>query len=183
VGEYGDILTKAFIYHSRSQINKDAIRYIKKAKHILHPQDHDEFRRYSNVLVLPDYCINKNLFTSKNNENYNRIDRIAYFLDEDSEIPQHIKKHLYPETKDSKFLLFNNKSIQHPQNLGMLTELDKNDILNNCKYFVSNKYESYVAEAYTCGCVILDAETLTINKNTNSFSPVDIEDFLEKIVK
>jgi hypothetical protein len=122
--------------------------------------------------------INEKIFYRTNFKE--RIDREVYLLDNDKEIPKSIHDRLLPNKKDSKVLLFNNSGIPHAQNLGILTEMDKAKILNEYKYYVCDEYGEYVAEAFSCGCSILDKNFSEIqfdNSNIQTFSQ-----FVKKIL-
>jgi len=163
INEYSEVSVKTYIYHSYTSLNKDMLKYIKKSKHIVPYNLFEEYKVYKNIIQFPEYIINDKIFYKSNFEQ--RIDRVAYFLDSDNEIPTNIQNNLYPNTKDSKLLLFNNSKISHPQNLGLLSELDKAKILNEYQYFMCNKYNEYIAEAITCGCDLVDNNLNKVEKD------------------
>ena len=49
-------------------------------------------------------------------------------MDIDQDIPDNISKYLYPNSK-LPIRMFNNSNILHYQNLGLLTEQDKAEVL------------------------------------------------------
>lgn len=176
ISEYYNSGIKFYIYHdSFYTINKDAIKYIKLAKHLLYTKEYQEFNKYSNTIQIPTNLINDHIFFNKQKF---RNDFTAYFLDKDNEIPPPISNKLYPITKN-KILLFNNNHIKHMQNLGLVSEYDKADILNEAGYFIPNKYHDYAIEAVACGCEVIDLnsnETLTekyINQLNNKITYID----------
>jgi hypothetical protein len=154
MSEYSDLTIKAFVYHGSEDLEKDIIRYMKKCRHIIPNKKFNEFSMYKNVVQFPKYVINENISYKQNIDI--KIDKAVYFLDNDNSIPKIIYDNLYPNKKNSNILLFNNNRIPHHQNLGMLTELDKADILSRYKYYICDKNREYAAEAYKCGCTVLD---------------------------
>lgn len=176
INEYSELPTKTFIYHRNSHLNKDMIRYIKKSNHIISHNLFDEFSKYKNTIQLPEHIINEKIFYRTNFKE--RIDREVYLLDNDKEIPKYISDRLLPNKKDSKTILFNNSSIPHAQNLGILTEMDKAKILNEYKYYVCDEHAEYMTEAFSCGCVILDK-----NFSEIQFDNSDIQTFSQFVKK
>lgn len=180
ISEYGDIEAKIYIYHNHNEYNKDTIRYIKKAKHLIDSYIYNDYKNYSNTIEIPNNLINNYIYFNRNEP---KQDITAYFLDNDKNIPESIANRLYPKTKD-KIWLFNSRNIKHIQNLGLLTtEQDKSYILNKCKYFIPNKYLDYAVEAVACGCNLLSLEDMSdittefVAHNTDTISYVD---FLKK---
>jgi hypothetical protein len=176
ISEYSDLTIKVFVYHSPENLEQDAIRYMKKCRHIVPYKKFDKFSMYKNVVQLPKYIINENIFYDQNI--HPKIDKAIYFLDNDNSIPKAIEANLYPNKKDSNILLFNNSNISHHQNLGMLTEPDKANLLNKHKYYICNENRDYAAEAYRCGCTILDNDLSDI-----TVDDCDIQTFGEFIKK
>lgn len=156
--EYTDLNTKIFIYHSHNHINKHSLRFLKQVKHLVENSPDDNFT-YDNLIHIPKFIINKNIYYNTNSE---KLDRKIYFLDNDTEIPESLTKKLYPKSKD-KILMFNNHKLPHAQNMGFLPEEDKSKILNTSKYFICNSQNDYAIEAFVCGCEVLDCENLSRN--------------------
>tara|TARA_B100001778_G_C18591856_1_gene632654 strand:+ start:1401 stop:2039 length:639 start_codon:yes stop_codon:yes gene_type:complete len=86
----------------------------------------------------------------------------SYFLDNDSALPENLTYELLPN-KINHIKLFNNRLIDHPQNLGLLSEDDKAVILNRTKKYICNN-NFYAIEAIKCGCEVVDT----------SLSPIDV---------
>lgn len=156
INEHSDIFIKTFVYHHKSNINKDSIRYLKKVKHIISSDIFEEFKIYHNAVPIPKYITNPKIFFNVNKNCNDRCDRIVYFLDNYNAIPENISINLYPINKNSKILLFNNSLIQHPQNLGLVNEFDKAKLLNKYKYLLCDNNSDYEAEALVCGCRLVD---------------------------
>lgn len=156
ISEYGDMGSKIYIYHHPSRVNKDCIRYIKKAKHLVDYDTYAQFKQYTNVIQLPKYLINTSVFKDLEISKKNQT---IYFLDYDHEIPEYLQDKLYPSSKE-KILLFNNTQLKHPQNLGTLSEIAKNSILNESMYFINNRFNEYLAEAIVCGCKVVNIDTV-----------------------
>lgn len=183
ISEYGDMEAKIYIHHQRHTYNKDAIRYIKKAKHLIDHTIYSNYKNYHNAIEIPINLINSHIYTTANNTQYKQNIK-AYFLDNDSSIPSSLVDKLYPNTKE-KILMFNNSNIKHTQNLGLLLEIEKPLILNSVKYFIANSFLDYVTEAVSCGCCILDISNfediteLCISRIGNTIQYID---FLKKSI-
>jgi hypothetical protein len=151
---------------------------MKQVKHIVEDTIDDGFK-YNNVVQMPKFIINNDLY---HNTDSIKIDRKIYFLDQDDEIPEPLLCNLYPKSKD-KILMFNNPKISHYQNIGFVTEQDKAQILNTSKYFICNKNCIYAAEAYVCGCEILDMNNLQkhpIHETLESSTITSYQHFIKK---
>jgi hypothetical protein len=100
--------------------------------------------------------VNDKIYTNQNQ--LNRLNKVAIFLDNLKTIPKNLEKILYPHMINP-IHMFNNSNIRHPQNLGILSnEFEKNEILNNYKICISwnNLYKS---ESHLCGCSHIDGES------------------------
>lgn len=139
---------KIFIYHDR--IDKNLIEeHNNTCIHLVH----DDIRG-SNIIQVPR-LVNDDLYMYTDNEPaYNKSSNMVCFLDNLDNIPDQLKKLLYPYNKKLKIKLFNNPTIHHPQNLGILSETDKANILNNNEYFIALD-DSYVFEALYKNCKVL----------------------------
>jgi len=174
--------TKIFIYHFDSKDSYlEIIKYLDlnnlNVKHILHDQ-------IDNSIIIPNNLINTSIF-NKNNISDNRLNKIVCFLDGFKEIPSSINSYLYPNN-NTPILLFNNPTIQHPQNLGILAEPTKAELLKSYKYYLScGSLNDYSNEAIACGCCVLTTEDLGSyeNKNTNNINNdyITYEEFLTGI--
>ena len=142
---------KIFIYHDRKP-NLDLINdYKSAAKHIVNKNE-----TVSNTMRLPN-LINDQLFMNKN---LTKNDDIVCFLEYRNEIPSVINNLLYPKTKHH-IKLFNSPHIKHVQNLGLISESERANILQLSKYYLPiDDNDEYVAEAVACGCSILDSSNL-----------------------
>jgi hypothetical protein len=164
--------TKVFIYHFYPDELKVKDLSHLNIKHITH--------HYSeNSIIIPDNLVNTNLF---NHIDGDKIDKIVCFLDGFKEIPSDINTYLYPN--DSiPILLFNNPTIKHPQNLGILPEPHKAELLKSYKYYLScGALNDYSNEALCCGCCVLTPDDLGsyTEKNTDkiNYNHVKYEQFL-----
>jgi len=144
---------KIFIYHDRKP-NLDLINsYKSAAKHIV---NNDKI--ISNTIQLPR-LINDQLFLNKE---LAKNDDIVCFLEYRNEIPPTLNDLLYPKAKHH-IKLFNSPYIKHVQNLGLISESEKADILQLSKYYLPvDDSDEYIAEAVACGCSILNNLNLQI---------------------
>ena len=122
------------------------------------------------------------LYNPKRYNNMNIVNKnidYVYFLDNDQQIPISLKKLLLPNNQTHNIKLFNNRHIEHPQNLGFLTENDKSLILkSSINYICHNMF--YAVEAYLSGCSVLDTELNSISIDTNDYQTY--EHFFESMV-
>jgi hypothetical protein len=144
---------KIFIYHDIKP-NLDLINdYKSAAKHIVNKNE-----TVSNTMRLPS-LINDQLFVNKG---LAKNDDVVCFLEYRNEIPLEINNLLYPKTKHH-IKLFNSPHIKHVQNLGLINESERANILQLSKYYLPiDDTDEYVAEAVACGCSILDSSNLQI---------------------
>jgi hypothetical protein len=115
-----------------------------------------------------------------NNNQDNRPIHASYFLDNDQDIPDDITKLIYPNSSEYTIKMFNTSKIDHPQNLGFLTEVDKNDILNDSEFYIC-KNNFYALEATLCGCKVLNTQLEEIQidpKEHQTYSS-----YIESIIK
>jgi hypothetical protein len=70
-----------------------------------------------------------------------------------------LNDYLYPKKK-LPIRLFNNSAIKHPQNLGLLSEENKADILNKAKYCIILNNDDYAIESKLCDCVPISIDEI-----------------------
>jgi hypothetical protein len=115
--------------------------------------------------------VNNELFFSSPDQTI-KNNHIISFLDSIDSLPNWLHNFLYPTSK-LPIKLFNNNTIIHPQNLGLVSENDKALLLRQSKYYLAIN-DDYVPEAWASQCLVLskdDLETLqpTTYKNSKSF--------------
>jgi hypothetical protein len=100
-----------------------------------------------NKSLLYDKLYNSKIYSRLINEKRN--DKIAVILsDNDDENMKFLINILYPKTKE-KLCLFNSNTFKHPQNLGYLSPIDTNVILNTFSKLIDIT-NSYSLEAQVC---------------------------------
>jgi hypothetical protein len=164
---YIDTEDSKYIEYIHSIINNDRIK-------LIIPESIENKFDSSNKIIFYDYVINTKLFYDTNSTKYNDY---VCFLDNVKTIPTEINNNLYPNTQ-YKIKLYNNPDLSHPQNLGILTEIDKAEILKASKTFIAIN-NHYVYEARACGCRLVNEKMKNIN--IDNIKTVDIEDFIERI--
>jgi hypothetical protein len=119
----------------------------------------------SNHIIVPQNILNTSLFASNATTKQNCA---VLFLDQCQEgIPDAIESYLYPNTV-LPIKMFNNNHINHVQNLGLLNEFNKAEVLRQSRFFINlNNY--YVMEAVACGCDVVDINRLTKSKKSKNF--------------
>lgn len=178
--EHTDYGTKFFVYHDKNKLNKDCIRYLKQVKHLISDVNSDNSKN-DNIITVPKFLINDKIYKQKYLQ---KINRKIYFLDSDESIPEAISSRLYPNSKEN-ILMFNNAKISHYQNLGIVSEYDKAELLNSSEYFICNKNEDYVAEAFVCGCKIIDCKNFMPYESSTELSNntlVTYTDFMKNTI-
>jgi hypothetical protein len=84
------------------------------------------------------------------NNNSERNDKIAILLSRFQEKNELLKECLYP-ISELPIVCFNNPSFDHPQNVGILSDVDTNYILNKCCAVVDID-GGYLVESKACEC-------------------------------
>lgn len=115
----------------------------------------------NNITIIPT-LVNNELFNNKL-ENHIKNNQIVSFLDKLTALPEELNNYLYPQNK-LQIKLFNNDKIIHPQNLGLVSEKDKADILKSSKYYLAIT-EDYIPEAWACDCKVLTISELSSMKS------------------
>jgi hypothetical protein len=117
--------------------------------------------------AIPLGLVNDQLFYSTND---NKKDGIVCFMDGLASIPNELLDLLYPSSS-APIKLFNCPSIRHYQNLGMLTEQNRANLLQKHKYYLDLKQDagfSYTNEAKSCGAIIVSLEQIKDNSYTSN---------------
>lgn len=127
-------------------------------------------KTYKSAIKIPS-LVNDAIFKDLGLER--KKNTYAVFLEYTKTIPADLSMLLYPNTK-KHIRLFNSPHIQHHQNIGLLSESDKAQILNTYEYFI-NINDEYVEEALSCGAKVVDSRAIDKkmpnkkNKNTISY--------------
>lgn len=124
------------------------------------------------------YLINDKLF---NSQKFQKAKYISCFIDTLSGLSEKIVKSLYPNNQSVEYgiRMFNNPNIQHHQNLGLIDETDRSNILKESEYFLDIDKE-YTVEANTVGCKILDEDGLSTLKQKEISVP-ECQSYIEFI--
>jgi len=169
ISEFCSKNIKFYIYHD-DNINKDLLQHYGSVCKNLTTTKHEK------CIHIPE-LINQYLY--KNNKQQ-KEPIVSCFLDSVGEIPKELEEYLYPNS-NLKLRLFNNPTIKHYQNLGVLDEYDKPNILNQSEYFLS--FDGYYSnEAIACGCKVLSLKDLKkIDKVKNKKSKQKVQTYQEFI--
>jgi len=165
IHEFGEH-TKIFIYNDTNF----PIVHIKNISGILQ-KEKDPLSK-NKIITIPK-LVNNEIFYK---DNTIKNDHIICFLDRIDSLPHELNEFLYPSSK-LKIKLFNNQNIIHSQNLGILSEIDKAELLKKSEYYLALN-DDYVPEAWACGCKVLEISDLNLlmptkyksNKNFQSYS-------------
>lgn len=165
---------KIFIYHNNIT-NKQLIEGIRSCYHII-----KEAYAYQNVIVSP-YLMNTSVFT-KNRKEAQVVESVLCFLDSIDHTNSTLNSLLYPNSKHN--IRIYGPNSPHYQNLGTVSEYDKNDLLNRYSGYLDIDGQ-YTQEAILCGCDIYSKDSIiekrTIN-NTLSLNYESYESFLIQIL-
>jgi hypothetical protein len=117
--------------------------------------------KVNHILELPILYNPKIYYNTNQTKEY----QIVGFLDNIASIPENLNQYLYPNNK-LPIRLFNHPGFKHPQNLGLLTEENKAEILNKAEHCVILNKNDYVIESKLCNCIPLDISELSTLKAT-----------------
>jgi hypothetical protein len=155
ITEYHNKSIRFFLYHTDTDATKQQVEdFGKVCKHFSWDGKYETTK-------IPNNIINNDLYNNKQTilkENF-----CTYFLSNDVEIPQSLASVLYPNS-NLPIKMFDNANIKHYQNLGMLNEYDKANILKQAKYHIDNN-GFYSLEAVACGCDLISIDNIKDNDN------------------
>lgn len=148
---------KIFIYQLDE--NFQDIKDNKNIKYISYT-DKDATYLERNILYITNNIINDQLYNSNMLADNVKKDYISCFLENTQILPNSVMSSLYPNSH-KKIKMFNNPKIQHLQNLGIITEKDRSDILKESEYYldIDGKYR---IEASIYNCKIIDVDTMEV---------------------
>lgn len=163
-----------FLYH-QSEDSKHYSDIFKKTKHIAA----HGVKLNGNYFELPKYFVNEKLFN--NSSSNQRKDKYCVFLEMRRELPASLESLLYPKSTES-INMFNSPYINHYQNMGIISEAQKSEILKQYKYFIDID-GCYAHEAHLCGCNVVEIseDNKTFKKKTINTNATTIKKILEDI--
>lgn len=128
----------------------------------------------------PSFILNDTIY--KDIETTEKTDQLVYFLDNMQNIPDHLLKNLYPNTK-LPIKMFNGRHIQHYQHLGHINEVERKRILLESSVYLYTNTD-YVLEAQICGCDCVDiSEQFDLSNITDKITEYTTYDkFLKEIL-
>lgn len=144
--------------------------------HLNHSDSIDGVSYLVNSDINVDNCINVSKFVNyslfnKNGAYSNRKDILAVFLNNTTEVPYNLIKHILKNNLEYRIRFFDNTNIKHPCNVGLVSEKDKANILKTYKYFLSLN-NNYTYEAYLCGIQLI---------NIKNFKQIDVDLDLDEL--
>lgn len=130
---------------------------IKKVCKILRNKAKDTNKSKDKGEISIPRLLNQDIF--KADDNVTKKSQIAVFLDGINILPDTlVEKYLHPFS-DLSIKMFNNSLVSHCQNLGTVPEKGKAKILQESEFYLCLT-EEYLAEAWSCGCKVLDIKEL-----------------------
>lgn len=170
---------KIFLYHDTFVDDAASALSDTNITHIVN--DNYTNNKY-NIININPYIINTNLF-NKNGQRDIRHNCILGFLDNYNFIPHHLNNYLYPKTK-LPIKIFNAVNSQHHQNLGLVNDIEKSQLLKSNKYYLSLDYEKdYSIEAQACGAIIVQPDQLSDLNNVSYTDHPEIMDHKQFIIE
>lgn len=149
-----------------------------KVKYIGYSLDHD--------IQIPFNLINTNLFF--NDTNIVRSKGIVCFLDGLDSIPKQLTDSLYPAT-NLPIKLFNGPSLPHFQNLGLIDEKLRAELLRSHTYYlVLDSNHNYALEAQECGAIPIKIQDLSnesyldIKFMSSTIDKISSDSFLKDLI-
>jgi hypothetical protein len=128
------------------------------------------------IIKIPT-LINDHLFFNSNKQ---RNDYIPCFIDNVEVLDEDILSVLYPNSK-FRIRLFGSSSIKHPQNIGLLSEQEKAEILNESESCLLID-DSYLLETISCGTKVLRPKKGKLIED--KISPVtDVETYVQFLIR
>lgn len=134
------------------------------------------------VIYIPSNLINTNIYY---NNGRSRSESIVYFAPKGiMALPNDLTSALYPNTT-LPIKIFDSPKTHHPQNLGILTEAEKGEVLRNNQYYLTYDLDEYMIEAIECGCKIVNMNNV-INYSTaasikDQINTIKYQDFLQGV--
>jgi hypothetical protein len=170
---------KVFLYHDTFVDDAANILSDTNITHIVN--DNYTNDKY-NIININPYIINTNLF-NKNRQSDIRNNCIIGFLDNYNFIPHNLNNYLYPKTK-LPIKIFNAVNSPHHQNLGLVNDIEKSQLLKSNKYYLSLDYEKdYSIEAQACGAIIVGPDQLSDLNNVSYTDHPEIMDHKQFIIE
>lgn len=158
---------KIFIYHN--VLDKQIIESLSGCYHL----SKDRYNT-SNFIQIPQ-LINIHIFG--NQKLVNRDKRIVSFIDNLDNVSSELSELLYPNNKQLNIKMYGGTFL-HMQNLGLVSEKDKADILNSNTGFLSLD-TNYILEALLCGCDIYTIDSIKQNQPINDRLSLDYQTYSE----
>ena len=165
IGDYHNQI-KIFIYHN--VFNRTILEGLSGCYHLS-----DTGCTASNFIQIPT-LVNTDIF--KNMQLPQRAGNIVSFIDNVDSISTELSSLLYPN-KSFNIKLYGG-TFGNIQNLGLVSEQDKADILNRNVGFLSLDTD-YIQEALICGCDIYTIESLKDQQKINSHISLDHQTYTE----
>lgn len=150
IREYGSQLN-LYLYHRISSTLSLVQDLRSICKHLHHGEPINK-----QCISIPA-LLNDQIFTTVQDSSH-KENIIVGFLDNFNSIPNDLTKQLYPATTH-RIQLFNGPTIKHYQNLGLVNESDRADLLRKAKYYL-NLNTDYTLEALINKCIILQIQDL-----------------------
>jgi hypothetical protein len=154
--------TNIYFFHIDSKSYENTKSLLPQGSRVTHIGYDDNYDA-----AIPLGLVNDQLFYSTNT---NTKDGIVCFMDGLTSIPNELLDLLYPNTS-VPIKLFNCPSIRHYQNLGIVTEQNRANLLQTHRYYLDLRQDagfSYVNEAIACGATIISVEQIKDNSYLSS---------------
>jgi hypothetical protein len=154
--------TNIYFFHIDSNSYDNVKTLLPKDSKVIHMGYGDSYD-----VAIPTGLVNDQLFY---NTGSNTKDGIICFMDGLTSVPNELLELLYPNSS-IPIKLFNCPTIKHYQNLGMLTEQNRANLLQTHKYYLDSRQAtgfSYANEAVACGAKVIALEDIKDNSYLSS---------------
>lgn len=150
IRDYGE-QTRVFIYHQNLKERVDFSIYPNFCSHMVHDTE-QRVLSVDNLIVIPNNLLNDQIYFPQNK---NRDSKIVYFFPRNTQrVPDYLQSLLYPNSK-LPILTFHSIHAPNYQNMGIVTEKDRGDILRSNEYYLTFDNDQYIEEAIACGSKII----------------------------
>jgi len=158
IADFSSSQIKCIIHHNI--LSEDIVKHYEdyNVSHICHSTNTNL------ATIIPTNLLNTELFYA--DAGIDHSNSIISFMDGITSLSDDIMQYLYPNS-NLPIKLFNNTNIKHPQNLGLINEQDKANLLRSYKYYLTiSDNDEYIEEAKYSGCNIITLSTLNNYKNS-----------------
>lgn len=157
---------KIILYHDT--LIESSVSSLPDSIYHIYKKTTNNFEQKDRFIQIPHNLVNTSLYKNKN---LNNLNGIVFFLDKMPVLPEFMNSILFPNS-NIPIKMFNNPQINHPQNLGLINEHKRAEILQKHKYYLTldKNDDDYITEAKICGCAVVTVQDIE-NYSSCSYEP------------